>query len=145
MKRCGHCGEDNLDDARFCDQCGAPFEVTRKPPTINVNAPPGLIVSVITGKGFELLPDREMLIGRGDSARGIKPDVHLSDHAAISNGVSRVHAKIFCEENVYYIADLNSTNSTFLNDIRVDPQKPQRLKNGDIIKLGRYPLKVTLI
>jgi hypothetical protein len=48
--------------------------------------------------------------------------------------VSRNHAKITCNEGVYRIEDLNSTNGTLLNGRKI--LSPEKLKNGDLINLG---------
>ncbi len=51
--------------------------------------------------------------------------------------VSRVHAKITREEGVYYIEDLNSTNGTFKNGLRLQPYEKRRLEKGDELKFGK--------
>ncbi len=48
--------------------------------------------------------------------------------------VSRNHAKITCDEGVYWIEDLNSTNGTLLNGRKI--LSPEKLKDGDLINLG---------
>ena len=48
--------------------------------------------------------------------------------------VSRNHAKITCNEGVYRIEDLNSTNGTLLNGRKI--LSPEKLKDGDLINLG---------
>ncbi len=144
MKRCAHCGVDNIDDARFCDNCGKAFEVWQRPPTINRRAPGAVLVSVSSGMIFKLAPDREMLIGRGNRGEGVGADIALTDEAAVADGVSRLHAKVFCKDDVYYLSDLNSTNSTYLNKQKLAPQHPTRLNDGDEIQLGRYLLRMRL-
>ena len=146
MKRCVYCGMDNLEDARFCDACGKPFEqVPVRKPTINVKAPKGVLVSIASGRTFELQPDQEMLIGRGDVSRGVNPEILLDDEAALPEGVSRLHSKIFCEGNEYFILDLNSTNSTYLNKQKMVPQQHYRIGDGDEIQLGRYVMRLRFV
>lgn len=48
--------------------------------------------------------------------------------------VSRNHAKITCNEGIYKIEDLNSTNGTLLNGRRIS--NSEKLKDGDLISLG---------
>lgn len=55
--------------------------------------------------------------------------------------VSRVHARITEEEDGYYLEDLNSTNGTLKNGLRLQPYEKRKLEKGDEIGLG----KVTLI
>jgi len=47
--------------------------------------------------------------------------------------VSRNHAKITCNEGIYRIEDLNSTNGTLLNGRKI--LSPEKLKDGDLINL----------
>jgi pSer/pThr/pTyr-binding forkhead associated (FHA) protein len=146
MKFCGHCGEENIGEAKFCDVCGKAFEeAPKKYPTINVKASPAILLSVTTGKTFELQPDEEMLIGRGDPSRGLEPQVLLDDAAAMEDGVSRLHAKIICAGNEYFILDLNSTNSTYLNKRKLIPQEHNKLGDGDEIQLGRYLMRLRFV
>lgn len=50
-------------------------------------------------------------------------------------GLSRRHARIFCENGAAYIADLDSKNGTTHNGVAVR-QKPERLHHGDEICFG---------
>jgi FHA domain/zinc-ribbon domain len=141
LKYCTECGAENLDDALFCEACGRPFKVSQRPPTINVKAPKAVLEDVITGEAYALVPDLEMILGRGDADTGLTPDIVLQGAAAVSAGVSRMHAKVFCRDDVYYITDMDSTNSTFLNGQKLVPQRPGRLSDKDEIHLGRYLLR----
>lgn len=48
--------------------------------------------------------------------------------------VSRYHAIINHNEDGFFIEDLNSTNSTFLNGRKIN--KSEKIENGDLITLG---------
>ncbi|CAI8504357.1 unnamed protein product [Hanseniaspora opuntiae] len=51
--------------------------------------------------------------------------------------LSRTHAKLSLDENSnVLITDLNSSNGTFLNDVKLKPLKDYVIKKGDIITLG---------
>lgn len=63
-------------------------------------------------------------------------DVVLDDAS-----VSRIHANIISEGENVYLEDLNSTNGTFKNGLRMQPYEKRRLEEGDEIKCG----KVTVI
>ncbi|MGH7270638.1 MAG: GGDEF domain-containing protein, partial [Polyangiaceae bacterium] len=52
--------------------------------------------------------------------------------------ISRHHARITFDAGSYVIADLGSTNGTFVNDHRVTAQK---LRDGDQLRIGRSILK----
>lgn len=51
--------------------------------------------------------------------------------------VSRLHARIIREKEKYYIEDLNSTNGTFKNGLRLQPYERRELEPEDEIKAGR--------
>ncbi len=51
--------------------------------------------------------------------------------------VSRLHARIILEDNRAYLEDLNSTNGTFKNGLRLQPYEKRRLDEGDEIQCGR--------
>ena len=53
--------------------------------------------------------------------------------------VSKMHARIVNQGGEYYIEDLNSTNGTYLNNIRITKKN---LKNNDIIIVGKHSLEI---
>ncbi len=65
--------------------------------------------------------------------RSSKSDLFLDQES-----VSRNHARISFDGTQYWIADLQSTNGTFVND---EPARDQRLRDGDQIRVGRSILK----
>lgn len=54
--------------------------------------------------------------------------------------VSRIHARIITEKDEVYLEDLNSTNGTFKNGLRMQPYEKRRLEEGDEIKCGAVGL-----
>ncbi|MCH8987824.1 MAG: FHA domain-containing protein [Chloroflexi bacterium] len=50
--------------------------------------------------------------------------------------VSRRHFQIRSQDGVYYICDLDSTNGTYLNGERLQPNVERRVKDGDRISLA---------
>ena len=54
--------------------------------------------------------------------------------------VSRIHARITKEGDNFYLEDLNSTNGTFKNGLRLQPYEKKKLQSGDEVKLGRVLL-----
>lgn len=54
--------------------------------------------------------------------------------------VSRIHARILVENREVYLEDLNSTNGTFKNGLRLQPYEKRRLEEGDEIKCGTVEL-----
>ena len=56
--------------------------------------------------------------------------------------VSKLHARIMKQDGAYYIEDLNSTNGTYLNKIRITKKD---LKNNDIIIVGKHSLEIHFV
>lgn len=52
------------------------------------------------------------------------------------NGVSRLHARLEYAHEQVMLTDLGSTNGTYVNNQRIEPHKPRRLKSGDNLNLG---------
>ncbi len=50
--------------------------------------------------------------------------------------VSRRHFQVRFESDVFYISDLGSTNGTYLNGSKLDPNQEQILRDGDRVGLG---------
>jgi predicted component of type VI protein secretion system len=80
----------------------------------------------------EGLDEGRTLVGRGDHC-----DVQLSDEA-----VSADHLEITRHGPSLLATDLDSRNGTLLNGDRLD--RPRRLRNGDVLQLGRFRLEVSL-
>ena len=59
-------------------------------------------------------------------------DYVLADYSA-----SRVHARFLSQEDGIYIEDLNSTNGTFKNGLRMQPYEKRKLEAVDEIRLGK--------
>lgn len=62
-------------------------------------------------------------------------DVVLEDAS-----VSRIHARITMEKEDIYLEDLNSTNGTFKNGLRLQPYEKRKLEEEDEIKCGKVNL-----
>ena len=84
------------------------------------------------GGEFPLIDSGELVIGRASDL----------DLVLIEDMVSRKHAKITVQEGVISIADLNSTNGTFVNGERV---KKAQLKIGDRVLIGTSILKLVTV
>lgn len=80
------------------------------------------------GKVLAVIGEKGVTIGkrRGES------DLVL-DHVY----VSRLHARIIREGDFFFIEDLNSTNGTFKNGLRLQPYEKRRLEEGDEIRIGQ--------
>lgn len=59
------------------------------------------------------------------------------DFCLPDSSVSRIHARIMMEENGVYLEDLNSTNGTFKNGLRMQPYEKKKLEPEDEIRFGK--------
>ena len=66
----------------------------------------------------------------------IPPDLDVSGFPE-SEIVSRVHANIRIEGDVYYIEDVGSSNGTYINNLPLATGNRHRLRPGDRIALGK--------
>lgn len=96
--------------------------------------PTGATALVLSGfyEGLEVCLDRDrLMIGRGRKA-----DVALAEAT-----ISRAHAVIGFDGQVFYVEDLGSTNGTFVNGTHVTKQP---LKTDDEIQMGKLRIRVKL-
>jgi pSer/pThr/pTyr-binding forkhead associated (FHA) protein len=95
-----------------------------------------------TKTSFDLPADySNILIGKPHN--NIIPEIDVSN-LPDEDIVSRNHAKIHIDKNIYFIEDLGSSNGTVLNKTKLEPGKRYSLKLGDKINLGQDK-KVTFI
>lgn len=77
----------------------------------------------------------EFLIGR-------KPEL-VDGVISFNRTVGRMHCKIVRQENYYAIIDLQSSNGTYINKVRLQPEHPCQIKDGDVLRLASSEFKVT--
>jgi pSer/pThr/pTyr-binding forkhead associated (FHA) protein len=89
------------------------------------------------------LPVNLAVIHIGKPNDRIPPDVDVSGfpHSEI---VSRIHADIRIEGDIYYIEDVGSSNGTYINNSPLPSGNRHRLRPGDRIALGKGD-KVTFL
>ncbi|MFC1641656.1 FHA domain-containing protein [Myxococcota bacterium] len=75
-----------------------------------------------------------IVIGRGKGC-----DVRLPDPS-----VSHRHASLRQQGTAYVVVDEDSTNGTFVGQVRLPPQTPHVVRSGDLIRVGRIWLEVRL-
>ena len=80
------------------------------------------------------IPLGELTIGRQEGNQ-----LRLND-----SKVSRRHAVIECSASECQIIDLNSSNGTMCNGIKIDAQVRTQLLPGDTIKIGPFTLLIDL-
>ena len=89
-------------------------------------------IQAITGEltGQEISIDRDMLVGRHQSA-----DIVLQ-----AGEISRKHAAFLLKDQALWLQDLNSSNGTFVNDVRIEHET--LLKEGDIVQFASLKFSV---
>lgn len=87
--------------------------------------------------------------GRASVVLGRKRDetieeefIDLSGYQAYSLGVSRQHARIDYGSGAYTVEDLGSSNGTWLNGNRLEPNRTYTLRRGDHLQLGELMMFV---
>lgn len=157
---CAQCGAALQAGSRFCDACGAAVPVASPPPVPQpslASQPPaqppepaasvgatlrGRLIILSTGAALTFPPGRdEVVIGREDPASGIFPDLDLTRHGGEESGVSRRHARLLVRGGQLFAEDLNSTNYTYVNRLRLTPGQLYPLNDGDELRLGRLKLQ----
>ncbi len=149
---CGFCGQRIVAADMFCAFCGArqPLAQNAPAPSVSVQfANPNrpvrtarLVVDGTTDLEAPVYPIEKVdnLLGRRDPMSNIFPEVDLSKFDPQTK-ISRRHARIIHDGADYLIEDLGSSNGTTVlssasGNLRLRPNQPHRLANGDRIKLG---------
>ncbi|HEX3052532.1 MAG TPA: FHA domain-containing protein [Aggregatilineaceae bacterium] len=147
---CFMCQGRNAADAAVCVRCGAilnpetiPVEEEAKR-TINTNPltlPPQLMLYVAgSAQPFIINNQHEIVLGRAIPGTP-PPTVDLSSLNAHLMGVSRRHATIRAHGNgKWTLADMGSSNGTWLNGTRLKLGQVETLHDGDQIRLGQLAI-----
>lgn len=148
IKICTTCGKENLIDEMLCIDCFSDIssikpvlknkiemeiqEQIEVPIDISINSDNYLTTKLVPNvylkigdKKLNIITDT--IIGRENFGKEI-----LSAYMT----VSRHHAEIMYTNNKWHIKDLNTTNGTFLNNIRLLPNSLNIITNGDELKLS---------
>jgi hypothetical protein len=135
QKQCESCQAVNRVGARFCRRCGRAF----------VGGVPARLRIVQPRKVLWEMPIRGavMLMGRRSEPEDLVPDLDLAFYDP-DGYVSRRHATITHTGQHYEIADLDSNNGTFVNDIRLAARETRPLRDGDRIRVGNIVLQFTV-
>ncbi len=92
-------------------------------------------LSVLAGThaGKEIsLKDEKFVVGRSEECQ-LRPK---------SESVSRRHCVFVQKDGRVFLADLKSRNGTFVNDVRLEPEKAKLLKTGDRIRIGQLDFQI---
>lgn len=81
----------------------------------------------------------KIMIGRFNPGESM-PTIDLTPYNANLLGVSRQHAVITRSATGYTLEDLNSTNGTWLNEVKLTPNQSYDLRNGDLLRFGQLAM-----
>ncbi len=76
------------------------------------------------------------IVGRFDEESDFLPDIDLSELGARDEGLSRRHAAFVSYRNQPHLLDLGSYNGTYINNVRLQVDKPYPIHSGDIVKFA---------
>ena len=172
MITCPKCGAVHVANTLICSQCStllfsdgqvtdpvAHEEVTRvldrleqlqardkSEPAVPPDTTPLAILLKIGPHRREVeLPLRQTIhLGRQDPKVDVYPEVDVSTDGDSARAVSRLHARIFKQEDKVVVEDLRSTNGTFVNGKKLHPLTGLVLHDGDIVQLGTLQIEVRI-
>lgn len=136
---CRECGHRNLAAWKYCEKCGAEIVTTQSD---EPEQAPGMYFKLLKSSQRIEFPGNKtsFLIGRQDAENDIFPEIDLTPLGAQNFGIGRRHAKITLQGTEVFIEDLNSVNGTLVNRVKISTEKPQQLKDGDEVRLGKLIL-----
>lgn len=95
------------------------------------------LVAMDTQPRVEVVVDKpEFVIGKKQSA--------VDGVVSFNKLISRVHCKIICRQQEYFIEDLQSANGTYVNNIRLQPNVAQKIKHGDVVRMANSNFQVVI-
>jgi hypothetical protein len=161
MALCAECGHKNMMGAYFCENCGVRLQ--RKDETLyraDFEQSDSQLLALKRGSDA-FTDDKSLLIyvagvpnpmvfrkverltlGRIGWGNKPRPDVDLTPYEAHQKGVSRIHAALERADNRLLLYDLNSKNGVYLNGLRIQPQRPYTLRDGDEVRLYQLVMHV---
>ena len=84
----------------------------------------------------------ELTVTKDDFVIGKKADL-CDGVIGFNKMISRSHCKISRCGDQYTIMDLKSANGTYVNRVRLNPNQPHPIKNGDVIRLADSDFQVS--
>ena len=92
---------------------------------------------------MDIQPRVEIVVDKPEFVIGKKQSV-VDGVVSFNKLISRVHCKIVLKQQQYYIEDLKSANGTYVNNVRLQPNVPTRIKHGDIVRMANSNFQVVI-
>jgi pSer/pThr/pTyr-binding forkhead associated (FHA) protein len=116
---------------------------TREMTTASLGKSREVLLLVENGiRRIELHNEISFLLGRFNSSKQRSNHIDLTPFGAGDKGVSRIHAQIHMDNDKVYIADMDSTNGTFVDGVRLQAHHPSQIRQGSEIMLGKLHLQI---
>lgn len=156
---CSVCDSPNTEGFLRCQVCDAPlaFELQESAGTTDMTVPSQgahydkdsqLIFKAIEGTARLVLQPQMTPLGLkiGRRSGQTPPDVDLTGAGIDGKGISRIHAVVRYDKqnNHLMLKDASSTNGTFINGVRLEPEMDSILADGDEVKFGRLKFRVKI-
>jgi hypothetical protein len=170
LRRCDKCGAIGTNN--FCGKCGGSMSAIQPPivqssqhspsqsnetpaapsqpnETLAVSPPsaPSSAATVIVAlpsdtiflchpEGWNMEIKDNDILGRANGSHAAKLDKFQV--------ISSTHAKVTRNNNEWFIMDLKSTNKTYVNGVKLEPNIPARIKQDDVVMLANVTFTVRL-
>ncbi len=85
----------------------------------------------------------EIRITKDEFILGKKAD-KVDGVLSFNDKISRVHCKINRKDDQFFITDLHSANGTYVNRMRLQPEQPNPIKNGDVVRLANSDFQIVI-
>lgn len=92
---------------------------------------------------MDVQPRFEVVINKPEFIIGKKQSV-VDGVISFNKMISRIHCKVICKQEDYYIEDLQSANGTYINNVRLQPKVATRIKHGDVVRLANSNFQVVV-
>jgi len=146
LLRCDKCGF--VGTGKFCGICGGSMSAIQPPAsssTVSSPAAPSPKATVVVS-----LPAEKIFLCH---LEGWNIEIANGDILGRTNGphaaalgkfpvISSNHAKVTRVNNEWFITDLNSTNKTFVNGVKLEPNIPVKIKQNDVVILANVTFTV---
>jgi phage tail-like protein len=94
------------------------------------------IILRVSGADIE---EQQLTVGR----QGLRVGRTNDNNLPLDNReISRQHLRVMWREDKYFVEDLNSSNGTWLNDVRMTPREARELRPDDVVRLGPFVIRV---
>lgn len=85
----------------------------------------------------------EIEVTKDEFVIGKKPEL-CDGVISFNKMISRSHCKINKRGNQFVITDLQSANGTYVNRVRLQPNQPHSINNGDVVRLANSDFQVSI-